>query len=111
MRDQLAGELEEIASSDNAAIRAYRILGVKNSLTELDSRQVEDAFRAKLATFENVSGQSSPPIPPGPQRSPSGLAQQPLSPAGAVALPLAMKICPPAVFTRSAAESMSLTLK
>ena len=33
LRDQLVGELKEIASSDDAAIWAYRTLGAKNSLT------------------------------------------------------------------------------
>jgi ERF superfamily len=84
LRDQLVEELKAIASSDDAAIWAYRILAAKNSLMEVDSMQVEDAFRAKLATLEDVRGQSSLPIPPSaPQRSPSELAQQPLSPAGA----------------------------
>ena len=54
LRDQLVEELKAIASSDDAAIWAHRILGAKNSLTEADARQVEDAFRAKLATLEDV---------------------------------------------------------
>ena len=58
LRDQLVAELKEIASSDDAAIWAHRILGAKNSLTEVDARQVEDAFQAKLATLEDASGQS-----------------------------------------------------
>jgi hypothetical protein len=47
----------------------------KNSLTEVDARQVEDAFRAKLATLEDAGGQSSPPTPSAPRILPSGLAQ------------------------------------
>jgi hypothetical protein len=47
-------ELKAIASSDDAAIRAHRILGAKNSLTEVDSRQIEDAFR------EGPQGQRMP---------------------------------------------------
>ena len=85
LRDQLVGELKEIASSDDAAIWAHRILGAKNSLTEVDARQVEDAFQAKLATLDEGSGQPSPPTPSAPQRSPSRLAQQPLRPAGTAA--------------------------
>ena len=50
----LVGELKAIASSDDAAIWAHRILGAKNSLTAADARQVEDAFRAKLATLEGT---------------------------------------------------------
>ena len=67
LRDQLVGELKEIASSDDAAIWAHRILGAKNSLTEADARQVEDAFQAKLATLEEGSGQPPPPTPSAPQ--------------------------------------------
>jgi hypothetical protein len=83
LRDQLMGELKEIASPDDAAVWAHRILGAKNSLTEADARQVEDAFQAKLATLDDVNRQSSPPTPSAPQKSPSGLAQRPLRAAGA----------------------------
>jgi hypothetical protein len=41
------------SSSDDAAVWAHRILGAKNSLTEVDARQVEDAFswrRSKTLT-------------------------------------------------------------
>ena len=55
LRDQLMGELKEIASSDDAAVWAHRILGAKNSLTEADARQVEDAFQAKLATLDEAA--------------------------------------------------------
>ncbi len=54
LRDQLVGELREIASSDDAAIWAHRILGAKNSLTEADARRVEDAFQAKLETLGGI---------------------------------------------------------
>jgi hypothetical protein len=52
LRDQLAGELTPIASSDEAASWAHQILGAKYSLTAADARQVEDAFLAKLTTLE-----------------------------------------------------------
>ncbi|HEV3112152.1 MAG TPA: ERF family protein, partial [Candidatus Binataceae bacterium] len=52
LRDQLLGELKAIASPDDAAIWAHRTLGAKNSLTEVDARQVENAFQAKLATLD-----------------------------------------------------------
>jgi hypothetical protein len=83
LREQLLDEFKVVASPDDAAVWAHRILRAKNSLTEVDARQVEDAFRAKLGTLEDASGQSSPPTRSAPQRSPSGLAQQPLRPAGA----------------------------
>jgi hypothetical protein len=76
LRDQLLEELKAVASSDDAATWAHRILGAKNSLTEADARQVEDAFQAKLTTFEDVNCQ---PLPPAPSAtvSPSGLPWQP----------------------------------
>ena len=83
LRDRLVEELKAISSPEDAAIWAHRILGAKNSLTEVDARQVEDAFRAKLATLDDVNRQASPPTPSAPQKSSSGLAQRPLRAAGA----------------------------
>ena len=80
LRERLVAELKAIFSSEDAAIWAHRILGAKNSLTEVDSRQVEDAFRVKLATLEGVNGQ--PPSPSAPRRSLSGLARHALRAAG-----------------------------
>ena len=62
LRDRLVGELKAIASSDDAAIWAHRILGAKNSLTAADARQVEDAFQAKLATLEGAADISDQPL-------------------------------------------------
>ena len=76
LRDRLVEEVKAISSPEDAAIWAHRILGAKNSLTEVDARQVEDVFRAKLAAVEDINGQSSPPTPSPPQKSPSGLAQR-----------------------------------
>jgi hypothetical protein len=79
LRNQLLEELRAIASSDEAAIWAHRVLRAKNSLTEADVGQVEDAFQAKLTTFEDVNGQ---PLPPGSGVSLSGPGRQPLGLAG-----------------------------
>jgi ERF superfamily len=65
LRDQLVGQLREIASSDDAAIWAHRTLGAKNSLTEADARQVEDAFQAKLETLVGTGTRGSKPLSPG----------------------------------------------
>ena len=70
LREQLLDELKVVASPEEAAVWAHRILGAKNSLTEVDARQVEDAFRAKLGTLEDASGQSSPPTPSAPRSRP-----------------------------------------
>ena len=83
LRDQLVGELKEIASSDDAAIWAHRTLGAKNSLTEVDAKQVEDAFQAKMLTLEGTGDISDRPLSPvlsAPQ--PSSLARQPVGPVG-----------------------------
>ena len=85
LRDQLVEELRAIASPDEAAIWAHRILGAKNSLTEADARQIEDAFQAKLATLDERSGQPSPPTRSAPRNSSSRLARQPVRPPGATA--------------------------
>ena len=59
LREKLMGELKAIASPDDAAIWAHRILDAKNSLTAADARQVEDAFRAKRAALESAVGASA----------------------------------------------------
>ena len=51
LRDQLAAELREINSTEEAANWAHRVLGAKNSLTAADAASIEEAFRAKLATL------------------------------------------------------------
>jgi hypothetical protein len=81
-RNQLVEELRAIASSDDAASWAHRILGVKNKLTEADARQVEDAFQAKLATLDGTDDLSDQPLAPvpTPQPSSSSLARQPVGP-------------------------------
>ena len=61
LRDRLLEELKAISSPEDAAIWAHRILGAKNSLTEVDATQVEDAFRAKLATLEGINGRRNRP--------------------------------------------------
>ena len=81
---QLLAELAEIASADQAASWAKRILGSKNRLTAPDARQVEDAFGARLATFESAAGiddASSSPVISALQPS-SSLQRQPVEPVG-----------------------------
>jgi ERF superfamily len=46
--EQLLAELKDIASAEDAAIWAHRILGAKNTLTAADARMIEDAFQARL---------------------------------------------------------------
>jgi len=57
LRDRLLGELNELASGDDAALWAHRSLPEKNKLTTTEAQRVEQAFQAKMATFV------SPPAP------------------------------------------------
>ena len=50
--EQMLAELKTIASADDAAMWAHKMLGAKNSLTAPDAQRVEDAFQAKLASLE-----------------------------------------------------------
>jgi hypothetical protein len=63
LRDQLAAELKDVSSAEEAANWAHRVLGAKNSLTAVDATCVEEAFRAKLAIFatDTVGGPAIPP--------------------------------------------------
>jgi len=79
---QLLTELAEIASAEEAGSWAQRILGAKNSLTVADARQVEDAFRAKMATLgsaADVDDVLAPPVISAVQPS-SSLQRQPAEP-------------------------------
>jgi hypothetical protein len=60
LRDQLADELKDLSSADEAAGWAHRVLGDKNTLTVADAECVEAAFRARLANFaiDAVDGSS-----------------------------------------------------
>jgi hypothetical protein len=81
---QLLTELAEIASADQAASWAKRILGAKNSLTAVDARQVEDAFQARLATFENAADTDDASLSPmiSTLQPSSSLERQPIEPVG-----------------------------
>ena len=88
LRDRLMAELKAIASSDEATSWAHRILGAKNTLTAADSRQVEDAFQATLASFGtavDIGGASLSPVSSG-LPLPSSLARRSPEPAGATSV-------------------------
>ncbi len=59
LRDRLLGELNDFASSDDAAIWAHRCLVEKIRLTAADAQCVEEAFQARLATFVTGAGDES----------------------------------------------------
>jgi len=51
MCKRLLAEINDLGSSDDAAIWAHRSMGQKNGLTAADAQQVEERFRAKLMTL------------------------------------------------------------
>jgi hypothetical protein len=55
LRDRLVGELKDIASGDEAALWAHRILSDKNSLTDADARLLEDAFQVRMTALESAA--------------------------------------------------------
>ena len=55
LRDRLVGELKTIASGDDAALWAHRILSDKNRLSDADARLLEDAFQVRLTALEGAT--------------------------------------------------------
>jgi hypothetical protein len=81
LRDRLLGELNELASGDDAALWAHRSLPEKNKLIAADAHRVEQAFQARMPSFASpaeppASGQTkqpskrSKPVQPMKRRSP-----------------------------------------
>ena len=72
LRERLTVELKDVNSAEEAANWAHRVLGDKNSLTPADAACIEEAFRAKLATFatDTADGSEIPTesVPPQTQR-------------------------------------------
>jgi hypothetical protein len=51
LRDRLLGELNELASGDDAALWAHRSMPEKNKLIAADAHSVEQAFQARMTSF------------------------------------------------------------
>ncbi len=51
LRDRLVAQINDLTGGEGAAIWAHQCLGEKNKLTAADARQVEEAFRARLASL------------------------------------------------------------
>jgi hypothetical protein len=64
LRDQLLNQLGEVNSVDSAAIWARRILPAKNSLKAADARQVEDAFRTRMAELHDSTSEPEESLVP-----------------------------------------------
>jgi hypothetical protein len=57
----LLRQIEELNSTDNAAVWAQRRLVAKNQLSLADARQVEEAFTAKLAVMPTEKAETGDP--------------------------------------------------
>jgi hypothetical protein len=68
------GEINELASGDEAALWAHRSLAEKNKLTTADAQRVEESFQARLASATGPPGADDPQRP--------GKAEQPLATHG-----------------------------
>ena len=55
LRSQLAAELKDIGSAEEAAHWAHRVLRAKGSLTAADATWIEDAFQFRLTAFESTA--------------------------------------------------------
>ena len=51
LRDRLLGEINRLASDDDAALWAHRSIAEKNKLIAADTRQVEQAFEARMISL------------------------------------------------------------
>jgi hypothetical protein len=71
LRDRLLGEINKLASGDDAALWAHRSLPEKNKLTTADAQHVEETFQARLASFRLTASSA--------EQQPSGVAKQPLA--------------------------------
>jgi hypothetical protein len=91
LRDRLLGELNELASGDDAALWAHRSLPQKNKLAAADAQRIEQAFQARMTSVASLaephpSGQIKPPSkrsrPAQPKKSrsqPKGIDKSALS--------------------------------
>ena len=52
LRDRLSDELKSIGSAEEAAMWAHRVLGAKSTLIAADAKQIEEAFRERVAAYE-----------------------------------------------------------
>jgi hypothetical protein len=60
LRDRLMAELNQLTSSDEAALWAHRILAEKNKLTDADAQRLGETFRAKLLGLSTADVKTTP---------------------------------------------------
>ena len=86
LRDQLATELKDIGSAEEAATWAHRVLAPKASLTAADAKHIEEAFQKRLATFQDAPDTGGMPLSldkssmPSPSSSRKGRRRKPARP-------------------------------
>jgi|HubBroStandDraft_6_1064221.scaffolds.fasta_scaffold68459_1 hypothetical protein len=64
LRDQLLSQLAIVSGGEEAAQWAHKILGAKNTLTDSDARQIEDAFALRLEATASGEEPVSAAVPP-----------------------------------------------
>jgi ERF superfamily len=76
--EQMLAELSALSSPDDAAAWALRTLPTKNELAASDAERIEQAFAAKLASFEDepIAGADQSPAPQKKARSPRRRASE-----------------------------------
>jgi hypothetical protein len=62
LRDRLLGEINELASGDDAALWAHRSLPEKNKLTAADAGRIEEAFQTRLAALATPTAAALEPF-------------------------------------------------
>ncbi|HEY1982449.1 MAG TPA: ERF family protein [Xanthobacteraceae bacterium] len=82
LREQLLGQVSALGCGDEAALWAQRTLPAKNRLAAPDAEQVEEAFRARLTTFDPVAPPTEESAPP-----PTTRARAPVIDKSSLALP------------------------
>jgi hypothetical protein len=60
LRDELIREIESLDAADDATSWAQRKLAAKNKLSAADARQVEEAFKARLASLRTEAATEQP---------------------------------------------------
>jgi hypothetical protein len=68
LRDRLLGELNELASGDDAALWAHRSLPEKNKLTTADAGRIEEGFQIKLTALATPTAAGLEPFGGGEHR-------------------------------------------
>jgi ERF superfamily len=63
LRDELLSEIGALKGTDQATTWAFRIIGVKNTLTTADAQLLEQAFQARMTALEGAAQKSESSTP------------------------------------------------